>query len=125
MKKCDYCAREISYYDQYCSDECHIKANKYYDLSGKFSKIFLVLNVICVFGIPAGLFLMSISKFVGAAVAAGCCLVLGIMLIFLPFPTESMIKKFKIKKAIFITRAVGIAVIVLGFAIVGMLTFLI
>ena len=124
MKKCEYCAKEISYYDQYCSDECQIKANKHYELSDKFAKIFLVINVIGVFGIPVGLFLMSISKYVGAVVASGSCVLLGIMLIFLPFPTESMIKKFKIKKAMTITRIVGIAVVALGCAIAGMITFL-
>ena len=35
-----------------------------------------------------------------------------------------MIKKFKIKKAIKIVRILGIAVIVLGLFIAGMLTFL-
>ena len=124
MKKCEYCAKEISYYDQYCSDECQIKANRYYELSDKFAKIFLVINVIGVFGIPVGLFLMSISKYVGAVVASGSCVVLGIMLICLPFPTESMIKKYKIKKAMTITRIVGIAVVALGCAIAGMVTFL-
>lgn len=124
MKKCEYCAKEISYYDQYCSDECQIKANRHYELSDKFAKIFLVINVIGVFGIPVGLFLMSISKYVGAVVASGSCVVLGIMLICLPFPTESMIKKYKIKKAMTITRIVGIAVVALGCAIAGMVTFL-
>ena len=124
MKKCEYCAKEISYHEQYCSDECQIKANKHYELSDKFAKIFYIINVICVFGIPVGLFLMSISKYVGAVVASGSCVLLGIMLICLPFPTESMIKKFKIKKAATITRIIGIALFALGFAIAGMVTFL-
>ena len=123
MKKCDYCAKEISYFDQYCSDDCHIKANKYYETEEKFGKIFSVINAICVFGIPVGIFLFSFAKLVGALIAAGSCVILGIMLILLPFPTEGMISKFKLKKAMKITRIVGIVVIGLGFLIIGFLFF--
>lgn len=31
MKKCEFCGKQISYFDQYCDDECHIKANKFYE----------------------------------------------------------------------------------------------
>ncbi len=123
MKKCDYCAKEISYFDQYCSDDCHIRANKYYETEEKFGKIFSVINAICVFGIPVGIFLFSFAKLVGALIAAGSCVILGIMLILLPFPTEGMISKFKLKKAMKITRIVGIVVIGLGFLIIGFLFF--
>lgn len=123
MKKCDYCAKEISYFDQYCSDDCHIRANKYYEAEEKFGKIFSVINAICVFGIPVGIFLFSFAKLVGALIAAGSCVILGIMLILLPFPTEGMISKFKLKKAMKITRIVGIVVIGLGFLIIGFLFF--
>lgn len=123
MKKCDYCAKEISYFDQYCSDDCHIRANKYYETEEKFGKIFSVINAICVFGIPVGIFLFSFAKLVGALIAAGSCVILGIMLILLPFPTEGMISKFKLKKAMKITRILGIVVIGLGFLIIGFLFF--
>ena len=29
MKKCDYCAKEISYFEQYCDENCQANANKY------------------------------------------------------------------------------------------------
>lgn len=124
MKKCDYCAKEISYFDQYCSDDCHAKANKYYEISDKFGGVFSVINGICVFGIPVGLFLLPFSKTIGTFVAAISCLILGIMLILLPFPTDNMISKSKLQKAIKITRIIGICVIVLGIAIVGLSFFL-
>ena len=124
MKKCDYCAKEISYFEQYCSDDCHTKANKYYEISDKFGSVFSVINGICVFGIPVGLFLLPFSKTLGTFVAAISCLILGIMLILLPFPTDNMISKNKLKKAMKITRIIGVFVIVLGFAIVGLSFFL-
>ena len=31
MKKCDYCAKEISYFEQYCDENCQANANKYYE----------------------------------------------------------------------------------------------
>ena len=120
MKKCDFCAKEISYFDQYCSDECHARANKYYEISDKFGKIFSIVNGICVFGIPVGLFLLPFSKDFGMVVALLSSIILGIMLILLPFPTDNMISKFKLQKAMKITRIIGICVIVLGFLIAGL-----
>ena len=49
MKKCDYCAKEISYFEQYCSEECHGNANKYYETTEKYGKLFSIINMICVF----------------------------------------------------------------------------
>ena len=118
MKKCEFCGKQISYFDQYCDDECHIKANKFYEKSERFSKVFSIINGICVFGIPVGLFLISFSRSVGLTVALASCIILGIMLIILPFPTENMISKFKIQKAVKITRIIGGAVIFLGLLII-------
>nr|WP_294369358.1 hypothetical protein [uncultured Ruminococcus sp.] len=118
MKKCEFCGKQISYFDQYCDDECHIMANKFYEKSERFSKVFSIINGICVFGIPVGLFLISFSRSVGLTVALASCIILGIMLIILPFPTENMISKFKIQKAVKITRIIGCAVIFLGLLII-------
>lgn len=118
MKKCEFCGKQISYFDQYCDDECHMKANKFYEKSERFSKVFSIINGICVFGIPVGLFLISFSRSVGLTVALASCIILGIMLIILPFPTENMISKFKIQKAVIITRIIGCAVIFLGLLII-------
>lgn len=118
MKKCEFCGKQISYFDQYCDDECHMKANKFYEKSERFSKVFSIINGICVFGIPVGLFLISFSRSVGLTVALTSCIILGIMLIILPFPTENMISKFKIQKAVKITRIIGCAVIFLGLLII-------
>ena len=114
MKKCEFCGKQISYFDQYCDDECHIKANKFYEKGERFGKLFAVINMICVFGIPIGLFMLSFAREVGLTVALASCVILGIMLIILPFPTENMISKFKIQKAVKITRIIGGAVIFLG-----------
>ena len=115
MKKCEFCGKQISYFDQYCDDECHIKANKFLrKRASVFGKLFAVINMICVFGIPIGLFMLSFAREVGLTVALASCIILGIMLIILPFPTENMISKFKIRKAVKITRIIGGAVIFLG-----------
>lgn len=116
MKRCDYCAKEISYFEQYCDEDCHAKANKFYELRERFEHIFSMVNGLCVFGIPIGIFLFSFLRTVGMIITVLSCLVLGVMLILLPFPTENMISKHKIKKAEKITRYIGIAVLVLGIA---------
>lgn len=58
--------------------------------------------------------MLSFAREVGLTVALASCVILGIMLIILPFPTENMISKFKIQKAVKITRMIGGAVIFLG-----------
>ena len=123
MKLCDYCGKEISYFEQYCSDDCQAAANRFYERYEKFGKLFTAVNTVCVFGIPVGLFLMSFLKILGMSVASGSCGFLGLMLLFFPFPTEGMIKKFKISKAVKIVRIFGVAVMLLGLFIAGMLTF--
>lgn len=120
MKKCDYCAKEISYHDQYCCEECEYKTIAFHQRSERFSKLFLIVNTICVFGIPVGLFLASFSTAVGIPIAAASCMVLGLMLILLPFPTEGMIRKHKLQKAIKMSRIFGGVIIGLGVAIVGL-----
>ena len=121
MKKCDYCAKEITYFEQYCCDECEREAIRFHRRSERFSKIFLIVNTICVFGIPVGLFSAAFNPPVGVVVSTLSCLILGIMLIALPFPTEGMIKKHKLKKAIKLSRIFGGAVIGLGVVIIGLL----
>lgn len=119
MKKCDYCAKEISYHEQYCSDDCQRKANQYYEKYEKFARLFTVVNTVCVFGIPIGLFFMSFLRVLGTCISAGSCVVLGVMLILFPFPTEGMIRKYKLEKSLKITRFVGVGVIVLGVLVAG------
>ena len=125
MKKCDYCAKEISYDDMYCCDECEKLTKQYYERSDRFAKPFSMINVVCLFGVMAGLFLFPMAKPFGAGLAIVCCAALGILLLLLPFPTESMIKKFKIQKAIRITRYVGLGMMFLGALIVGLLVIFI
>lgn len=121
MKKCDYCAKEISYFDQYCCEECERLTVEFHRRTERFAKLFTVVNTICVFGIPVGLFIASFTPPVGVAIASVCCAVLGAMLIWLPMPTEGMIRKHKLQKAIKICRIFGGAVIGLGVLILGLL----
>ena len=125
MKKCDYCAKEISYDDMYCCDECEKLTKQYYERSDRFAKPFSMINVVCLFGVMAGLFLFPMAKPFGAGLSIVCCAALGILLLLLPFPTESMIKKFKIQKAIRITRYVGLEMMFLGALIAGLLVIFI
>lgn len=124
MKKCDYCAKEISYFEQYCDENCHCNANKFYETTEKYGKIFSVINMICVFGITIGIILFTLLRIPGMILTVSSCTVLGIMLLLLPFPTENMISKYKIQKATKITRYIGLAVIALGIVfLVFMLLF--
>ncbi len=114
MKKCDYCAKEISYYDQYCDEECEKKALDFYSLREKYTKVFSILNIIGVFGVPVGLFLSAIDAAIGFSLTAFSMMLVGATVIFLPFPVENMISSMKIKKAIFVTRMIGVGFFVIG-----------
>lgn len=114
MKKCDYCGKEISYFDQYCCDECQKETIKFYDNRDKYTNLFSIINGICVFGIPIGLIVFSLVNYVGAGIISLSTLILGLTIIFLPFPVENMITKFKLKKAIKLTRIFGIIIFTLG-----------
>ena len=121
MKKCEFCAKEISYEEMYCCDECEKQTLQYYERSERFAKPFSMINIVCLFGIMVGMFIFPMAKPFGAGIAIISCAVLGIMLLFLPSPTESMIKKFKGKKAMKITRLVGVGMMFLGLLIAGLL----
>lgn len=114
MKKCEYCGKEITYFEQYCNDDCQRNANKFYEIREKYTGIFSIINCICVFGIPIGIFLFPFAESVGLAVAAISSIILGITIFALPFPTESMIAKRKIEKAIKMTKIFGIILLLAG-----------
>lgn len=114
MKKCEYCSKEISYYDMYCSDECQNKANDFYDLQRKYQKFFSIMNGIFVLGIGVGIFAFSFINQLGAWMITICLLVLGVMYFFLPFPPDIMIKKHQLEKSIKICKIIAIVLFLLG-----------
>ncbi|MBE6824078.1 MAG: hypothetical protein E7513_01905 [Ruminococcaceae bacterium] len=114
MKKCEYCAKEISYHQMYCNDECQNGANRFYDMRDMITSIMSVINGICVMSIGIGLFVFSFFKIVGAYMVAIPLLILGILYIFFPVPADVMIQKYKIEKSVKITRYIGIALLILG-----------
>ena len=116
MKKCAFCAKEISYHEYYCCDECQIGANNFFEKRDKFQKLFSIVNAIFVLGIGIFIFLYSFVRPVGALGASACLLILGVTYWLLPFPVDAMIEKFKLKKAIFITRCIAGVLFVLGVA---------
>lgn len=122
MKKCDFCAKEISYHEMFCSDECQDKTNQFYEMREKYQKPFAVINGIFVLIIGICIFLYSFTRGIGAIGGASALLILGVMYFFLPFPPDVMIHKYKLKKSILITKIIagilfflGILVLILYF----------
>ena len=117
MKKCDYCAKEISYHEMYCSDECRDKTFAFYDKREKFQKFFSVINGIFVLAIGICIFLYSFMPAVGLLGAGSSLTILGVMYLFLPFPPDIFVAKQKLKKALFITRIIACVVLALGIVV--------
>lgn len=93
------------------------KANKFYDLRDKYGKLFAFLDAIFVFLIPIGIMAGSLFGAIGDSLIVIGFGGLGIMLLLLPFPTESMIRKHQIKKAILMCRIFALILILI--AIIG------
>ncbi len=123
MKQCEYCAKEISYHDMYCCDDCQTNANKFYDIRDKIEKTIGILNGICVMSIGIGLFVFSFFGQMGAYMVTFPMVILGILFLFFPIPADVMIHKYKIKKAVKITKIIATIVLVLGI-IVSALTII-
>lgn len=118
MKKCDYCGKEISYNDMYCSEDCQIKTVKFYSIKEKFSMVFSVINCICLFLVPIGFIVFSFMDYLGFSIIAIGTAVLGLTVLLLPLPTDGMISKFKVKKAVDITRIIGLIILILGIGLI-------
>ena len=118
MKKCEYCAKEITYFEQYCNPECEKKALDFYTMRERYTKLFSFVNIICVFAIPVGIFLFSMVPRVGYTVASIGLTILGLTVFALPFPVENMITSMKIKKAIKVTRIFGTACFFVGLILI-------
>lgn len=114
MKKCYYCAKEISYHDMYCSKECEEEYTAYFRKRTKLQKLLSSVNITGTFLIAIGIFLYALNNFVGALAVAVGCLAVGLITLFLPTPTDNFIEKFKLKKAVSIIRKFGIVLIVVG-----------
>lgn len=114
VKKCEYCAKEISYMEQYCCEDCKREAIRFYDRQEKYTKLFSVINCVCVFAVPIGLFMFPMINAVGFSMIAFSLVILGLTVFLLPFPTENMISKFKLKKAVNICRILGAALFIAG-----------
>ncbi|WP_407382583.1 DUF2116 family Zn-ribbon domain-containing protein [Ruminococcus sp.] len=114
MKKCEYCAKVISYHEMYCSDECQDGANKYYELREKFQKPYSIINGIFVIAVGICIFLYSFMRDVGAIGGGSALVILGIMYFLLPFAPDVMIHKYKLKKSILITKIIAAVVFAIG-----------
>ncbi len=115
MKKCDYCGKEISNFEQYCCDLCEQNALRYYQNEKKFRNIFGFFNVLCIVSIMIFCFVALLFSARIAMIGAGICLaVLGAAVAVFPMPTLNQISRFKIKKAVFTTRIAGAIMSVAG-----------
>ena len=122
MKKCAYCAKEISYSEMYCCEECEKLANEYYRLRMEHRT---PLNIAYIGGsilMGIGIFVYAFAPAVGAFMVAVSGLLMGLITIFIPTPSEGMVYKNKLKKAMdrikifgVILTAMGTAATVLGF----------
>jgi predicted nucleic acid-binding Zn ribbon protein len=117
MKQCAYCGKEIDYHEMYCSDKCEDEAQEFFDLREKTQSVFSAVNGICVLGIGVSIFVYAFLQDFGVIMGTALLMALGVLYFFLPFPAEVMVNKYKLKKAIILTRYIAIALFLLGLAV--------
>ncbi len=118
MKKCEFCGKEISYFDQYCNNNCESSTKAFYKKRNRRAKLSSTLTVIALagFGISAFMFLFGI-KWASMMISA-CITLFGILLIIFPYATDYMIKKYTVKKSVVIMKRAGIVILALGIAFI-------
>lgn len=114
MKQCEYCAKEISYHDLYCCEDCENKATEYFAKRAKLQGLISAVNIGGTCMIAIGIFLFAINNIVGALLMAIGALSVGLMTLLLPCPTDNMIKKRKLKKAMAFVRIFSIVLFAFG-----------
>ena len=119
MKKCNYCAKEIGYHEMYCSKECEEMYTSYFRKRTKLQKLLSAINIIGTCSIAVGIFLYAIVNVVGTMMIACGALAVGIITTLLPTPTDNIVEKHKLKKAVKIARYFGFLLIAVG--IVGLI----
>ena len=117
MKQCAYCGKEIDYHEMYCCDKCEDDAQEFFDLREKTQSAFSAVNGICVLGIGVSIFVYAFLQDFGIIMGTSLMMALGVMYFFLPFPAEVMVNKYKLKKAIILTRYIAIALFVIGLGV--------
>ncbi len=114
MKKCNFCAKEISYHEMFCSKGCENAYNKYFAKRAKLQKLLSTGNILGTCLIAVSIFVIPLQNFVGLLMMAIGGFSVGLITLLLPTPTDNMVKKHKLQKAIKIVKILGIALIAFG-----------
>lgn len=106
MKKCEYCAKELeSYHLQYCKDsDCEERALKFYTTRNKYEKLFGGINLVAFLAIMVGLIAALFTPTVGNIIVSAALIVMGVLVMVLPFAPDSFYQKYRIKKTTIIVR---------------------
>jgi putative Mn2+ efflux pump MntP len=123
MKQCAYCGKEIDYHEMYCCDECEDSAQAFFDMREKTQSTFSVVNGVCVLGIGICIFIYAFLQDFAVIMGSSLLMALGAMYFFLPFPAEVMVNKYKLRKAIVLTRYIAIVLFLIGFAVMTLHLF--
>lgn len=115
MKKCEYCSKEISYHEQYCSENCEIEAKKFYTYRNSRSGLFTALSITFMICTAVGGFMYLFGLSWATCIMTFSLMCLGVTIILFPYGTEEMIKKHGIKHCAELIKKIGIVVAVVGF----------
>ncbi|MGN0517717.1 MAG: hypothetical protein ACI4II_03215 [Acutalibacteraceae bacterium] len=114
MKKCEFCGKEISYFDQYCNEKCESDAKLFYSYRLKSSKIFSAVSILLMLGVAIGGFMFLFGISFATIIMFASATLLGAVLIIFPFGTDSMLKKYGIKHSSSLIKKIGAVICILG-----------
>ncbi len=125
MKQCQYCAKQISYHEMYCCEECEKLSAQYYQKRVKAQKLISVCYIVGTVALALAIFTYPLLNILGASLGMLGGFATGLITVFLPTPTDNIIEKYKIKKSTeivkifgFVLLAVGVASTVLFFTVI-------
>ena len=116
MKQCQYCAKEISYHQIYCSKECEQLSEEYYHRRVKFQKLISICYITGTVALALAIFIFPLVNIAGAALGIYGGFATGLITLFIPTATDNIIQKYKIKKSMTIVRVFGLVLVAVGIA---------
>lgn len=125
INTCDYCDKEIENGKDYCSAECRKRAYVFTKYYTRWKTLFTVLLVVSAAAVAVGaLMTTALNRLYPSFIIMGCGMILfGLTMLVFPFASQNTFSRFGIRRALLVTRILGIIIAVLGIVCIVLWTW--